>query len=316
MKRHPLSESWPPLRETELLTLRESIAAGFDPHHPIVLHEGMVLDGWHRYEAAQAAGVEPVFVDYAGADPAGYVIARHRGRRNLSVAEMGEAVVRCRAWRPEGRPTETVSNETVSGAQMAEEAGVSLSTINRAKAKVRDERAVHVAQATGEYEWYTPRDIVERVRQVLGGTIDLDPCTSEAAQGIIGATLALTAEDDALNPETLWMPEDGEWGGAAFLNPPYAASLIPRFADRLLAELDAGTLTRAIWLSNNATETAWGRRLLDAAESWCFPTTRIRFLAADLEPRQAPLQGQMILGFGDIDRSLFMWVFSDIGAVR
>jgi len=328
VRRHPLSESWPPLRESELTALRESMAIGFDHAHPIVLHDGMILDGWHRYEAALAAGIQPRMIEYSGVDPAGYVISNHVGRRHLTPGERAEAVVRCREWATPAdgaavRDGDPGSNDPGStNADMAAEAQVSVPTVKRAKEKVREERAVHVAQASGEYEWYTPAGILIRVRKALGGPIDLDPCSSDRAQELVEAAHYITAAQNALDPETFWMPETVPGGGGhAFVNPPYAARLIPQFADRLMAEIERGNLSRAIWLSNNATETAWAQRLLSASAAVCFPSTRIKFLTPALEPKQTPLQGQMLIGLtaaAEDDgafRLQFEQAFSDLGIV-
>ena len=42
---------------------------GFDRDFPILIkgNDGIV-DGWHRYEAAKLAGVEPVFEEFDGDD--------------------------------------------------------------------------------------------------------------------------------------------------------------------------------------------------------------------------------------------------------
>jgi len=46
---------------------------------------------------------------------------------------------------------------------------------------------------------------------------------------------------------------------------------------------------------NNATDTAWGQRLLHHSSAACFPSGRIKFHDANGSPTGAPLQGQMIL---------------------
>lgn len=51
---------------------------------PATLHEGKVLDGWHRYRAAGRTGSELKFIEYKGKDPAGYVAAVNALRRKLS----------------------------------------------------------------------------------------------------------------------------------------------------------------------------------------------------------------------------------------
>ena len=49
-----------------------------------------------------------------------------------------------------------------------------------------------------------------------------------------------------------------KWGERVWLNPGYSNRLISQFADRLMHEFWLGTVEKAIWLSNNATETALG----------------------------------------------------------
>ena len=128
--------------------MTESMRAhGFDESQPVVRHEGMVLDGWHRYAKALQLGIEPIFTDYPGDDPAGFVIARHKARRHISKEEIAEAVLRCREWRPAegGRPRKPDHDGPVSAPQgaprtnqeLADEAGVSVTTVKRAKQSVR-----------------------------------------------------------------------------------------------------------------------------------------------------------------------------------
>ena len=49
----------------------DSIAAnmkghGFDLDFPIIVKDGEIVDGWHRYQAALQVGVEPVFKEFDG----------------------------------------------------------------------------------------------------------------------------------------------------------------------------------------------------------------------------------------------------------
>jgi len=51
---------------------------------------------------------------------------------------------------------------------------------------------------SGEVEYYTPVEIIEAARRVMGG-IDLDPASSENANRIVRATRIFTAQDDGLS---------------------------------------------------------------------------------------------------------------------
>ena len=159
LKRHPLSAAWPNLKGEESQAMTESMREhGFDQSQPVVLHEGMVLDGWHRYKKARDLGIEPTFATYVGDDPAGFVIGRHKARRHVSKEEIATAVLRCREWRPPegGRPRKPDHDRPVSEPQgaprtnqeLAEEAGVSVTTLKRAKQSIRKKKPA--GKASGE----------------------------------------------------------------------------------------------------------------------------------------------------------------------
>jgi hypothetical protein len=87
---HPLAEIVPPMTAPEFEALVNDMREhGFDPRFPIVLLDGRVIDGRHRFKAATEAGVEPVFVNYSieeFGDPAVFVL-RAASRRNLTQSQ-------------------------------------------------------------------------------------------------------------------------------------------------------------------------------------------------------------------------------------
>jgi DNA N-6-adenine-methyltransferase (Dam) len=118
---------------------------------------------------------------------------------------------------------------------------------------------------TGDNEWYTPTEYIDLVRSVLG-TIDLDPASSDLAQGTVKAKAYFTEADDGL---------DQEWHGRIWLNPPYAQPAIGHFADKMLAELDCGHVDVAIMLTHNYTDTVWFQKLAAIASAICFTRGRV-----------------------------------------
>jgi len=160
-------------------------------------------------------------------------------------------------------------------------------TVTRAKEQAQPK--AHVAHNSGNNEWYTPSVFIEAARACLG-EIDLDPASSPIANETVRAKQIFTAEQDGLKQP---------WHGRVWLNPPYAQPLIAQFAEAVASKYETGEIKEAIVLVNNATETAWFRRMLRAASAICFPAGRIKFVDPEGKPSGAPLQGQAILYMGE-----------------
>lgn len=161
----------------------------------------------------------------------------------------------------------------------------------------------HVARATGNPEWYSPAEYVEAARRVLGA-VDLDPASCEVANAVIQAARIYTVHDNGLQHP---------WSGRVWLNPPYSARLVKAFVARLVSEYEAGSVSAAVMLVNNATETRWFQQAARAATAICYPGKRVRFYTHDGSPG-APLQGQALFYFGANARR-FRREFSPVGIV-
>lgn len=160
----------------------------------------------------------------------------------------------------------------------------------------------HVSNNSGENEWYTPPDIIAAAREVMGG-IDLDPASCELANSCVQATKYFTAQTNGLTQK---------WEGRVWLNPPYAQPLMSQFSAAVVEK--RGQYEAACVLVNNATDTDWLQIMLGECDAACFLRGRVKFIDKDGDPSGAPLQGQVVLYFGD-DSSKFADVFCGFGWV-
>lgn len=150
----------------------------------------------------------------------------------------------------------------------------------------------------GNNERYTPEDIIEDARRVLG-TIDLDPASSELANQTVRAKKFFTAEDDGLVQE---------WYGNIWLNPPYSKDLLARFADKLADS----HFNQAIVLVINSTDTKWFATLISKASAVVFPTGRIVCKTPVGETGNSPIQGSALIYCGNNPQK-FLDVFEKRG---
>jgi hypothetical protein len=104
--------------KAEYSLLCESIREyGFDEARPIILYDGKILDGRHRYEACMDLGVEPFFMETTleGTDPFDYVWRLNAAQRNWLSSEqkvlVGDSYRReSAAWRAEREKIRTEAN--------------------------------------------------------------------------------------------------------------------------------------------------------------------------------------------------------------
>jgi hypothetical protein len=166
---------------------------------------------------------------------------------------------------------------------------------------IRLHLGAHVGNNSGNSEWYTPQEYVDAVRHAMGG-IDTDPCSCQAANGVVKAGTFYDEADNGLGRE---------WTGRVFVNPPYGDGTVSQFSAKLLEELDSGRATQAVFLVNNCTETKWFQLLISRASAVCFPCGRISFWSLD-QNSKSPLQGQAVMYFGS-NANRFRRAFSGIG---
>lgn len=133
LNQHPLSAAFPGMTDEEFEQLTADIDAN-GQREPIIVHEGMVLDGWHRYRACAALGIDPKRFTFAtDGDPVSFVLSQNLHRRHLSASQRAAAVVACSEWAPAGRPNPEPGSGFMRESDMAKVAGTSDRTIRQAK---------------------------------------------------------------------------------------------------------------------------------------------------------------------------------------
>lgn len=151
LEQHPLSAMFPAMSQDELAALARDIKE-HGQREAVILFDGKVLDGWHRYLACDIAGVKCVTIKHDGSDPVVFALSRNLHRRHLTASQRAAAVVAASTWRPRGAAGHSVNTEPGSGltepgkpaksapgadlesaAQMAKVAEVGVRTIEQAK---------------------------------------------------------------------------------------------------------------------------------------------------------------------------------------
>lgn len=83
---HPIAGMFPAMSPEEYTQLCEDVKRN-GLQKKIVIHEGKILDGRHRYQACLETKTTPLFEAYRGKDPLGYAISANLRRRNLDQSQ-------------------------------------------------------------------------------------------------------------------------------------------------------------------------------------------------------------------------------------
>jgi phage N-6-adenine-methyltransferase len=313
-----------PLSEEEYKYLEESLLKE-GCRDSIILWNETLIDGHNRYEICQKYNIK--FNTYqlnfeSIIEAEKWIIINAFGRRNINTYQRSKYYLKYeKLIAPIAKENQKLSKgrgkkglqisadlNIDTREEVAKKAGVSHDTIYKVKkieAKATDEIkeqlssgdisvneaykkiTVHVGQNSGENEWYTPSNIIELARQTMG-SIDLDPATSEIANETVKAEEIFTKETNGL---------DKPWSGNVWLNPPYSQPLITEFSKKIVDELS--NINQACVLVNNATETNWLQNIMSVCNAVCLIKSRIKFIDMNGNASGAPLQGQIILYFGN-----------------
>lgn len=90
---HPVADLFPMLPPDELRDLAKDIKAN-GLQHPIVVKDGILIDGRNRLAACELAGVEPAFEEMNGGDPVAYILSSNLARRHMTKGQRAMAGVK------------------------------------------------------------------------------------------------------------------------------------------------------------------------------------------------------------------------------
>lgn len=140
LTQHALSAAWPAMQPDAYQALKDSIES-IGVQNPITLFEGMVIDGWHRYTAANEVGLPCPSKLLGDVDPVDFVKSQNDARRNVSASQRAAAITAIYAWKPSNIGRSAINSRGAPGAplektniELAEIANTSIRTIQQAKA--------------------------------------------------------------------------------------------------------------------------------------------------------------------------------------
>jgi len=138
-EQHPLSAAFPAMSEEELQNLKDSIDV-IGVQNPIVIYEGKIIDGWHRYKVANELRLPCPVVPLADdVDPQDFVLANNKARRHLNRGQIAIAYTKVYQWYPQGKTSKPLlSKDLKSAEELAKLSGTSKSSIEQAKSVLKN----------------------------------------------------------------------------------------------------------------------------------------------------------------------------------
>lgn len=177
MELHPLCTLFPRMAGAEFVALVADIKAN-GQREPIIIHDGLILDGGNRFRACLAAGVEPETMMFGGGNLVDYVLSVNLHRRHLSPGQQAAIVASAQDWataQSVGRPSlEMVQDCTIStSADRADKSGASVRTQKMAD-KVAKE-SPDLAKQVGRGEKTLPQAVEELTGKRPGAKKTISP---------------------------------------------------------------------------------------------------------------------------------------------
>lgn len=167
-----------------------------------------------------------------------------------------------------------------------------------------------INQDSGKFEYYTPQEIVEAARRVMG-EIDLDPASSSEANKRVKTLWFFDQHNDGLRQE---------WRGRVWMNHPFGKRSKKTghpgnatWINKLVSEFRAGRVTEFCCITFASTSEKWFQPLMDFAQ--CYLSPRTNYFLPDGTTLKGVTKGSVVTyGGGNIES--FAREFAAMGAIK
>jgi hypothetical protein len=160
-----------------------------------------------------------------------------------------------------------------------------------------------INQDSGDVEYYTPPEIVEAARRVLGA-IDLDPFSSATANERVNAVRYFTRADDGFAQP---------WAGRIWCNHPFGRKTNPAFSRKWQAEIARPEVVAVINISFAATSERWFRPFMSCPQ--CYISPRLNYVLPCGSIKRGVTKGSVVTYYGP-DVAAFYREFSRFGVLK
>ena len=193
LPQHPLSAAFPAMSDDDFSALKDDIE-NHGQREPVIVHDGMVLDGWHRYRACVELNIKPTQFTFAeGDDPVSFVKSQNLHRRHLTGSQRAAAVVACSAWRPADTGRPRAEPRSALGKTTAQSRGELGSPLGKTNAQLAVEASVSER---------TIKDAKTAQKAGLGPAVRDGAMTAKEAAQVARGTPAKAAAKPAKQPDT------------------------------------------------------------------------------------------------------------------
>ena len=159
-----------------------------------------------------------------------------------------------------------------------------------------------INQDSGNQEYYTDPKIVDAAREVMGGTIHLDPASCQYAND----NHVKADNFYSLSDSVSWL--DKQWLGNVWLNHPFGRKENPLAINKLIYEYETGNTNEACCITFACTSELWFQPLLDFP--MCFLYPRTNYYLPDGSLKKGVTKGSVVTYLG-CDVNLFKHVFQN-----